>query len=168
VRIDDEDKRWLDAASAHLPADLRARIEHFQRLSPEDKADQVYSGVLRLAPYAMVALLPIFALLQKLSYLPGSRRNPLRPSRYAEHLVYAAHLHAFAFLMIMAFVLVPVGLARAAIAVWIVVYVGRARRRVYGGTRAVGWLRIVGVALVYTLLLAVTMVALVLVAVALR
>ena len=126
------------------------------------------AGVLRYAPYAMVALLPIFALLQKLSYLAGRRRNPQRPNRYVEHLVYGAHLHAFAFLMIILLVSVPSNLLRAALALWIVVYVSRARRTVYGGTWLAGLLRMLGVAIVYVPLLGLSMAMLVMIAIALR
>ncbi len=48
------------------------------------------------------------------------------------------------------------------------VYVGRARIRVYGGTWLGGMFRILGVALIYTTMLALTMAALVLVAIVLR
>jgi Protein of unknown function (DUF3667) len=168
VHIDDEDIKWLDDVSKQLPGELHRRIDRFRHLSLEDKAEQVYSGVLRFGPYAMVVLLPAFALLQMLSYLPGRRRHPQRPSRYAEHLVYGAHLHAFAFLMISAIVLAPVVIVRFALALWIVVYVGRARIRMYGGTWLGGLFRILGMALVYTTMLALTMAALIMVAIVLR
>ena len=168
VHIDDDDERVLRVASERLPMELRRRIERFKHLSPEDKAEQLYSGVLRFAPYAMVVLLPIFALLTKLSYVSRRRRHSHYPSRYVEHLVYGAHLHAFVFLMIMAMTLVPSGLASAALALWIVVYVGRARRNVFGGSWLDGFLRGLAVAGVYMALLAMTMVGLVLVAVAMR
>ena len=168
VHIDDEDLRWLDSLSKQLPGELHRRIDRFTHLSTEDKADQVYSGMLRFAPYAMVVLLPAFALLQKLSYLPGRRRHPQRPNRYAEHLVYGAHLHAFAFLMISAITLAPVVMVRLAFALWIVVYISLARNRVYGGSWVGGLLRTLGVALVYTIMLVLTMSALVLIAIFLR
>lgn len=168
VHVDDEDDRWLEDVSKQLPGELHKRIDRFRHLSLEDKVDQVYSGVLRFAPYAMVMLLPVFALLQKLSYLPGRRRHPERPNRYAEHLVYGAHLHAFAFLMIGAIVLAPVVMVQFAFALWIAVYVSRARNRVYGGGWLGGLLRIVGVALVYATMLVLTMAALILIAIALR
>jgi Protein of unknown function (DUF3667) len=167
IALDNGDEAAIDNMAKKLPAELRNRFEHFRRLSDQEKGEQVNSGVLRYAPYAMVALLPAFALLQKLSYMVGRRRNPLRPSRYVEHLVYGAHLHAFAFLMIIALVLVPSNLLRAALALWIVVYVSRARRAVYGGTWPGGLVRIVAVALVYMPLLAMSMAALVMIAIAL-
>ncbi len=168
IKLDNGDEAELDEMARMLPAELRKRVDHFKRLTIDEKIEQINSGVFRFAPYAMVMLLPAFALLQKLSYLPGRRRYPQRPNRYAEHLVYGAHLHAFAFLMIIAIVLMPVVMVRAALALWIVVYISRARRRVYGGNWLGGALRILGVALVYTAMLILTMAALILVAIALR
>jgi Protein of unknown function (DUF3667) len=169
IMLDNGDEAAIDEIAKRLPAELRNRYEHFRRLSDEEKGEQLNSGVLRYAPYAMVALLPVFALLQKLSYLPGRRHNPQRPSRYAEHLVFGAHLHAFAFLVIIALVALPSNdVVRAVLELWILVYIFRARKTVYGGNWASGVLRILGVALVYMPLLALSMAALVLVAIAQR
>jgi Protein of unknown function (DUF3667) len=168
IALDNGDEAALDEWAKRLPADLRSRFEHFERLSDAEKGEQLNAGVLRYAPYAMVALLPIFALLQKLSYLAGRRHNPQRPNRYVEHLVYGAHLHAFAFLMIILLVSVPSNLLRAALALWIVIYVSRARRTVYGGTWLAGLLRMFGVAIFYVPLLGLSMAMLVMVAIALR
>ena len=51
--------------------------------------------MLRYGPYAMFALLPAFGFLLKLLYLGRARRYPLRPKLYGEHMVFAAHNHAF-------------------------------------------------------------------------
>jgi hypothetical protein len=100
--------------------------------------------------------------------LVGRRRNPQRPNRYVEHLVYGAHLHAFALLMIIALVSLPSSLLPAALALWIIVYVSRARRTVYRGTWLAGLLRMLSVAIGYLPLLALSMAMLVAVAIALR
>ncbi len=152
----------------YAPSDMRRRIERFKYLSKEEQADHLYSGVMRYAPYGMVALLPAFAFLQYLSYLPGRRRHPQRPQRYAEHLVYGAHLHAFVFLMIVAILVMPLKMLQVMLAVWVVVYVVRARQKVYGGSWLVGLLRTALVAWVYIVLLAFVMVALVALSVATR
>ena len=47
----------------------------------------------------MFALLPAFAALLKVVYLGRSRRYPSRPRLYGEHLVFAAHNHAFLFVV---------------------------------------------------------------------
>ncbi len=101
---------------------------HFKTLSKEEKAERLYAGVLRYGTYAMVALLPAFALLLKLAYLGRASRYPGRPRRYAEHLVYSAHLHAFAALILIVLLVLPYGPVKAAVAVWIVYYVMRARQ----------------------------------------
>jgi hypothetical protein len=152
----------------YVPSDMRRRIERFKYLSREEQADHIYSGMMRNAPYGMVALLPAFAFLQYLSYLPGRRRHPQRPQRYAEHLVYGAHLHAFAFLMIVAVVVMPLKMLQAMLAVWIVIYVVRARQKVYGGSWSGGLLRTALVASVYIALLGFVMVALLALSVATR
>jgi hypothetical protein len=167
-RVDPDLEDFVARFGKYAPSDMRRRIERFKHLSTEEQADQLYSGVMRYAPYGVVALLPAFALLQYLSYLPGRRRHPLRPQRYAEHLVYGAHLHAFAFLMIIAMVIAPWKTLQAVLAVWIVVYVVRARQKVYGGSWLGGLLRSVLVASVYIVLLGSLMVGLVALSVATR
>jgi len=143
-----------------LPPQLRKRWDHFKALSREEKAERLYAGVLRYGPYAMVALLPAFALLMKLAYLGRGKRYPTRPRRYAEHLVYSAHVHAFAAIMILAFVLVPFGPARFAIVAWILFYAMRARQVVYRGRWWGGLVRAFAVAIVYSVLLAVAILGL--------
>lgn len=151
-----------------LPAQVRKRYEHFKKLPKEEKAERLYAGMLRYGPYAMAALLPAFALLLKLAYLGRGRRHPGRPSRYAEHIVYSAHLHSFAAIMILAFLLVPLGPVRFALALWILYYAMRARQVVYGGRWWGGLLRVVPIAVAYLVLLAFAMLGLVAMAVMLR
>jgi hypothetical protein len=167
IQLDDEDEAALDEVTKRLPGELRKRVDRFKRFSTDEKIEHINSGVLRYGPYAVVALLPVFALLQYLAYLPGRRRHPHRPRRYAEHLVYGAHLHAFAFLMVIAMLLVPRGFAQVALGIWIVVYVARSRRNVYGGSWLVGFLRSFSVGIAYAVLLVLAMLALVAIAVAL-
>ncbi len=76
-------------------------------------------------PYAMFVLLPLFAALLHLAYLN-------RKLHYAEHLVFALHLHAFWFVAIAAIALVP-----STIRPWLLlampVHALMAMRGVYGG-----------------------------------
>lgn len=161
IQDDVDVQRLVAAVGSSLPSALRNNLEHFMRLSPQDGAKQVYGGVLRFGPYAMVMLLPVFALLLWLSYLPSRRSAANRPRRYAEHLVYGAHLHAFVFLMISAMILSPSAIVRWALAAWIAVYVWRARNKNYGGSRLGSLARVVFIAAVYVVLLGLTMMALV-------
>lgn len=151
-----------------LPPQLARRYDHFKALPRQEKAERLYAGVLRYGPYAMVALLPAFAFLLKLAYLGRSKRYPGRPHRYAEHLVYSAHVHAFAAIMILAFLLVPFGVARAGIALWILFYAMRARQVVYGGRWWGGLARALLVGTIYLVLLAVAIMGLLAVAVMTR
>lgn len=117
--------RWLDP--------VRQRAELFNHLSPQAKAEQISTGMLRYGPYAMFVLLPLFALLMKLVYLGRTSQYPGRSSRYAAHLVFGAHSHAFLFLMIALMVLLTDGALRAALVVWTIVYLLLSMRTVYGG-----------------------------------
>ncbi|MEO8508431.1 MAG: DUF3667 domain-containing protein [Betaproteobacteria bacterium] len=112
---------------------VRHRVDRFNAMSRQDKVEQITFGTVRYGPYAMVVLLPVFALLLKLLYLGRARRHPLRPRLYSEHLVFAAHDLSFLFLIVMIAVVVPWGVARAALALWAVVYSLRAMKVVYGG-----------------------------------
>jgi hypothetical protein len=136
VEIDDElDLRDLEN---QLPL-LKDRIERFGRMKPADRLDQMVSGMLRYGPYAAFALLPAFAALLKVLYLGRRRRHPHRPRLYGEHLVFAAHNHAFLFFDAVAAIAIPIALVRGVLIVWAIVYLLRSLRAVYGGS----WLGIV-------------------------
>jgi hypothetical protein len=136
IYLDDELALHLPQALAGAATPLKQRWERFNGLPRHEKEDHIVAGMLRYGPYAMFALLPAFALLLKLVYVGRRRRYPLRPRLYGEHMVFAAHNHAFFFVMATAMLLVPAGPLRAAIAVWICVYLLWAMRRVYGGSKA--------------------------------
>jgi hypothetical protein len=112
---------------------LNNRAKAFKRLSRKEQIDQIFSGVFRYGPYAMFALLPLFALLLKVVYVGRSRRYPLRPRRYAAHLVFGAHNHAYLFLTVALLVLLPGGPVYAALMIWTPVYLLLSMRAVYGG-----------------------------------
>ena len=112
---------------------LKCRVERFNAMPREDKVEQIMLGVVRYGPYAMVVLLPVFALLLKLLYLGRARRYPLRPRRYSEHLVFAAHDLSFLFLIVMIAVVIPWQPVRIALGLWAVIYGLWAMKAVYGG-----------------------------------
>ena len=112
---------------------LRDRADQFNKLTRQQQMDQIGAGMLRYGPYAMIALLPLFALLMKIVYLGRARRYPDRPRRYAAHLVFGAHNHAFLFLVVALYVLLPKGPARDIVALWAIVYLLLSMRAVYGG-----------------------------------
>jgi hypothetical protein len=116
-----------------IPA-IRKRVDRFNQLSNQEKAAQMTQGVLRYGPYAMFVLLPAFALLLKILYLGPRRRHPTRPRLYAEHIVFAAHNHAFLFVALVVAAAIPVGVVRGAVIVWMLVYMLWSLRVVYRGS----------------------------------
>jgi hypothetical protein len=125
IDLDIDAGSWLDP--------LRERIGGFNKLSREDRIRQILGGMLRYGPYAAFVLLPLFALLFKILYVGRSRRYPLRPRRYAAHLVYGAHSHAFVFLGCILLVLIPFPAVRTGLVVWMVAYLLWSMKAVYGG-----------------------------------
>jgi hypothetical protein len=122
------------AANTFLGTALQQRFDRFNHLSPKEKAEQILDGALRYGSYVIFLLLPVFAGLQYLSYVGRGDRYPGRPRLYAEHLIYAAHLHTFWFLVVIAAVVVPWKPVQDALAVWFVFYAVRSKRAVYGGS----------------------------------
>jgi hypothetical protein len=96
-------------------------------------------------PKAMFALVPAFAALLMLAY--RSRRR-----YYAEHLVTALHLHAFAFLVLTLELLFDAEAWQSALLAWLGVYVFMALRRVYGGGTVGTLARLAAIATVYSVL----------------
>jgi hypothetical protein len=116
-----------------MPDPVRRRMAQFNRLTRSGREDQLFAGMLRYGPYAAFALLPLFALLFKILYIGRGRAYPLRPCRYAAHLVFGTHNHAFVFLVLMLLVLVPTGAVRAALIAWTIAHLLWSMKAVYGG-----------------------------------
>ena len=147
---------------------LRERVDLFNRLTREERGEQILAGMLRYGPYAAFALLPLFALLLKLAYVGRETRYPLRPRRYAAHLVFGAYNHAFLFLLGSLIVLFPIPLLRGALVVWAIFYLLRSMKTVYGGRWLGVFSRALVIFLVYALLFALVVAGLVTAAVFLR
>jgi hypothetical protein len=146
---------------------IRKRLEHFNQLSSEQKEAQITDGIFRYGPYAMFVLLPAFALMLKLLYLGRGRRYPSRPRLYADHIVFAAHNHAFLFLAIVAASLL-VGVLRGAVIVWMLVYMVWSLHVVYGGSWLGIAVRSIAMLLFYTIMFGLVTAGLVVAAVLLR
>jgi uncharacterized protein DUF3667 len=120
-----------------VPA-LKKRVERFNRMPPRERLEQIVSGMLRYGPYAMFVLLPAFAALLKVLYLGRWRRTRSRPRLYGEHLVFAAHNHAFLFLVGVAAVTIRTisqnALPVTLLVIWIAIYMFWSLRAVYGGS----------------------------------
>jgi Protein of unknown function (DUF3667) len=133
IALDDD----LNLKLADLPGTyglLQKPIARFNSLPRAEKLEQIRAGALRYGPYAVFALLPAFAGLQKLLYLGRRRRYPARPRLYGEHLVFAAHNHAFLFVVGTLLCGVPAGWMRGALWLWVIVYLAWSTRAVYGGS----------------------------------
>lgn len=130
----DDDKAIKLAASVH-PA-LGTKVAHFLQLPQKERNAALLRALSSYAPYAIFALMPVFAALLKLLYLGSGRR-------YGEHLLFALHTNAFAFLMLSLLLILPdfIPLLGTALMVWLVFYLPTAMRKVYGGSRLVTALR---------------------------
>src|SRR5262249_26057057 len=101
-------------------------------------------------------------------YVGRRRRYPLRPRLYGEHLTFAAHGHAFFFVACTAALLVPNQLFRAVVVGWIVIYLFRSLRVVYGGLRLRAFLRASFLFLAYSVLVGIATAGLLIAAILLR
>lgn len=121
------------------PSSLTARINAFAARPAAEQSKLLTAAFFAYVPYAMFILMPLFAFYLKLLYLGSGRR-------YGEHLLFALHTNAFAyalFSMVFLTSYLNVGLIDFAMALWLILYLPLAMRRVYGGGRlstALRWL----------------------------
>lgn len=129
-----------DTISAKYPA-LGKRVDHFEELTREQKGQAMKDGFFRYGPYAMFALMPLFALYLKVLYLGSGRR-------YGEHMLFALHTSSFAFVMFAAIKLADdYGFVKFVLICWLVGYLPWAMRRVYQSgkfTTVMRWLTLMG------------------------
>lgn len=124
-------------------------IENFENLPAERKGQALSDGFFRYGPYAMFALMPLFALYLKVLYLGSGKR-------YGEHLLFALHTSSFAFVMFAAIKLCPEdSFFTFVLLCWLAGYLPWAMRRVYGGSRTVTALRWMALMLAHCLSLAI-------------
>lgn len=102
-----------------------------------DRGRSFMRAVLSNIPAMMFLFLPVMALVMKLSY-------PLSGRYYAEHLLFLVHYHSFFYLFSLLLILfeqagsrfapgtLPTGLINGAAFIYLMVYLFRALRRVYG------------------------------------
>ncbi len=165
--VDDTFNVSIGEFEEKLPV-LKNRIERFNRMSSADKSAQLVNGMLRYGPYAAFALLPAYALLLKLLYLGRRRRYPARPRLYGEHLVFAAHNHAFLFFVAVAAIVIPVGPLRTLLLIWAAAYMLWSLRAVYGGSWTGIAVRSLAMLVAYLVLFALVTLGLLVVAILLR
>lgn len=94
---------------------------------PDERLRYMAQEIRRLAPRAVFAMLPVFALLLTVLYRRSGRY-------YVEHFVFALHLHAFVFLLLTAALFNPIPRTGRFLFLWAVIYIFLALRRVYGGS----------------------------------
>jgi hypothetical protein len=168
IEIDDD----LDISVAGIESAwgqrVAKRFTSFNRLERGEKVRAIVAGMIRFGPYALIALLPAFAMLMQLLYLGRGKRYPNRPRRYAEHLVYGAHSHAFVALLGTLAAVVATGPLTALLALWGAVYLPWSMHAVYGGRWVGVFVRAFVASIAYAVLFALAVAGLVVVAVLLR
>jgi hypothetical protein len=111
-------------------AGVERRMQRFGHLPPREAIRGFLAELLEYAPHAMFLLLPAFALMLKLLYIRRGRF-------FAEHFVFALHVHAFFFLTFFVMLAIPWRSAIPWMAAWMALYVWLAMKRVYRQ----GWFR---------------------------
>lgn len=106
------------------------KITKFNDLSPQAQRAAFKLAFFSYTPYAIFAMMPLFAFYLKILYLGSGRR-------YGEHFLFGLHVNAFAFMLLALMILIPVdwSFVTFAMLMWTVLYLPLAMRRVYGG----GW-----------------------------
>lgn len=122
--------RTGESTPSWLKERLKAQEARLNAMSREDSLRTVLGALFNAAPKVVFILLPFFALILKVLYI---RRRRL----YAEHFVFALHLHAAAFAAFTVMLLARNGIVSTLLCTWLAVYTFIAMRRVYGQ----GWLR---------------------------
>ncbi|WP_371859652.1 DUF3667 domain-containing protein [Pseudoduganella namucuonensis] len=113
---------------------LTRQWEYFEAQPDHKKSEMLRYGFFKYGPYAMFALMPLFALYLKLLYIGSGRR-------YGEHLLFALHTSAFAFVMFTGILFSPHGLLTFALVCWLIGYLPWAMRRVYNSGKLTTFLR---------------------------
>ncbi len=116
----------LNKKAGNVHPVLRERVARFLSLSPQAQRAALKQAFFSYTPYAIFAMMPLFALYLKILYLGTGRR-------YGEHFLFALHVNAFAFLMLSVMILVPESwkFIIFVLLLWLVCYLPMAMRRVY-------------------------------------
>lgn len=133
LELNEGDEQRLET---YFGKNLAGKIVKFSKLPTEEKFDAFKAAFFAFAPYAIFAMMPVFALYLKLLYWRTGRP-------YGEHLLFALHTNAFAFLMLILMIVLPANIPylRPALGFWLAFYLPTAMRRVYGGSRTATALR---------------------------
>lgn len=168
IKLDGDLRATVVGPEGPLRDHLQQRLDRINRLDKQDRAEHLLVGVLRYGPYALIALLPWFALLLQIVYAGRRRRYPLRPRRYAEHLVFGAHNHAFACLALIVAVASPWPPVSAVAVLWLFCYLLWSMKSVYGGRWSGVFVRAALIAVPYLTMFALVTAVLLVIAILLR
>lgn len=119
-----------DEIAPPFGAAIERKLAQVGHLPFADAVREVLRDLLEYAPHMVFLLLPLFAVILKLLYIRRSRY-------YAEHFVFALHVHAFVFTMFTVMFILPWDWINGIFLLWILVYVWLALRHVYRQ----GWAR---------------------------
>ncbi|MFC5480431.1 DUF3667 domain-containing protein [Massilia suwonensis] len=136
ITLDEGDDAKAEKLAASVHPALGKKVAHFFQLPEKERKAALLRALSSYSPYAIFALMPVFAALLKLLYLGSGRR-------YGEHLLFALHTNAFAFLALSLWLLIPdfIPLVGLGLWIWLVFYLPTAMRKVYGGGRLITALR---------------------------
>lgn len=117
----------------------------------ENSSNLFYQAFISYIPKMMFLLLPLFALLLKVTF-SGSKKY------YAEHFIYALHLHSFLFLYFLLFKLIEMVVKLPGIFDWLFTagwlwYIYRSLKTVYHNSRAKTIWKMMGMFAAYSILL---------------
>jgi hypothetical protein len=137
-----EERAQIAQMVNNAPSVLRPLM---RRVSTDAKSFQ--NDVFASMPKALFALLPVFAGILTLFY---------RKRRFAEHLYFALHVHAFIFIALTFAAVVKLAHVKPlevavgiAVLVWLPIYAHLSFRRVYGGSHAALLLKEIGIGALY-------------------
>jgi len=121
----------IEHAAQSLHAGWGPKAARFLAQPTDVVWSQLVKAFFAYGPYAVFALMPVFALLLKLLYLGSGRR-------FGAHLLFALHANAFAFAMLTLLVITrsSLDIVSTVLTFWLILYLPLAMRRVYGG----GWI----------------------------
>jgi hypothetical protein len=131
---------------------VRKRSERFKAMSPVEAINYFKAAFIKYMPNAIFLLLPAFAFILYLLYRKTGRF-------FAEHLIFALHVHAFAFVALILGLILPDALD-IVVPVWILVYLFMALRKVYGDSRRRTAAKFAVLLFTYMLTLQITLLAL--------
>ena len=128
---------------------VQRRLRRFQGMSAEEVGQVFKSSFIRYMPNVVFLLLPVFTFICYLLYRKTGRY-------FAEHLIFALHVHAFAFVVLIISLVLPDALG-IIVPVWLLVYLFMALRRVYEESKGRTAAKFAALLFSYMLILQITM-----------